>query len=875
MAGRRCKSALTVAPVLELARLSDLLLAAGSPDAPALVDGERTLSYGGLREAVERRSGELDLPDRSLVVHGISNTVDGIVTYLALVRSGHVPLLAGAHHDELAASWSADAVVRTDGDGWSIDRRRRITDRHLHPQLALLMSTSGSTGSPKLVRLSHDNLIANARAIVEYLGLTAADRGITSLPLHYCYGLSVLHSHLAAGAGVVLTAASVVDPCFAAAMRRGVTNVAGVPHTFDLLDRAGPERIAVPSLRLVTQAGGRMAPDRVRRWAHRTRSWGADLVVMYGQTEATARMAYLPPHLVDRHPGAVGHAVPGGELEIRPVPGVADAADGVGEVVYRGPNVMMGYATCTDDLAEGQLLDELATGDLGRIDPVDGVLEIVGRRSRLVKPFGLRIDLDELQSGLADVGVDDAVVAGDDERVVVCAPGTDEPDGLRRRVVERTGLPSGAVLVDPGEVPRTASGKVDHGALLRRATGPTSDTPGCETPTSETPTSEMRGGSVAEVFASLLGRRRVEPSDTFVSLGGDSLSYVECSVVLERRLGRLPDDWHHRTVAELDGLGARRSGRGTPRLDTTVLLRAAGILIVVSTHMHLWYFPGGAHLMLAVMGYNASRFLLGVDGVAERALATVRSVGRLAVPTVAFVGVCMALVGGYGWPTLTLTNGYLGPASHMNGRWHYWFIEVAVQVLLVLAVLLSVGVVRRFERRAPYGWALALLGVTLVLREVWITDNLRFQSHGVAWFFVLGLLVHRSRTVAQKIVTSLLCLATIPGFFDMPHREAVITGGLILLVWCRELPLPRVLIRPVAVVAASSLAIYLTHFRIWRVLDRNLGRSWAYVATIAAGIAIGLAFDRLCRAARARRGRAVATGADRMVTTGGDRVATA
>ena len=179
-----------------------------------------------------------------------------------------------------------------------------------------------------------------------YLELTPDDRGITSLPLHYCYGLSVLHSHLAVGAAVVLTDASVVDPCFTEALRaHGVTNVAGVPHTFELLERAGPERLHVPTLRFITQAGGRMAPERVEQWLDRAEQWGAKFYVMYGQTEATARMAYLPPAIARHRPSAIGRPIPGGRLELRPVEGLPDD---VGELVYRGPNVMLGYATNDD-----------------------------------------------------------------------------------------------------------------------------------------------------------------------------------------------------------------------------------------------------------------------------------------------------------------------------------------------------------------------------------------------------------------------------------------------------------------------------------------------------------------------------------------------
>src|SRR5690606_26812802 len=231
---------------------------------------------------------------------------------------------------------------------------------------------------------SHENVSSNARSIAAFLDLTPQDCGVTSLPLHYCYGLSVLHSHLVAGASISLTTASVVDPCFRDALvRHGVTNIAGVPHTFDLLDRAGPETIHVPSLRFVTQAGGKLPADSVVRWADRLSGWGAEFFVMYGQTEATARMAYLPPRLASRHPGAIGRPIDGGDFRIDPIEG-DDRGDeaGVGELVYSGPNVMLGYATTAADLASGRDIDELRTGDLARFDSVDGVYEIVGRRAR-------------------------------------------------------------------------------------------------------------------------------------------------------------------------------------------------------------------------------------------------------------------------------------------------------------------------------------------------------------------------------------------------------------------------------------------------------------------------------------------------------------
>ena len=811
----------------------DVLLGGGAPEDVALIENGGRTTFGELAHRVGERAGELDLPVRSVVVLPTSNTVDSVVTYLALLAAGHVPLLTGDHADSLAAAWDVDAVVRLGPGGCHIERRTVTSVRHLHPDLALLLSTSGSTGAPKLVRLSHRNLASNAVAIAEYLGLTPGDRGITSLPLHYCYGLSVLHSHLAAGAGVVVTAASVVDPCFTAAMADGgVTNLAGVPHTFELLERAGPERIHVPSLRFLTQAGGRMDPQRVTRWAARSERWGVELFVMYGQTEATARMAYLPPRLVAAHPEAIGRPIPGGHLELRPVAG---APDDVGELVYRGPNVMLGYATTPDDLALGATLDELRTGDLARFHPGDdGIYEIVGRRARFVKPFGLRIDLDHLEAVLVETGID-AAVAGDDARLVVGSPGV-SPHLVARRVAALTGVPVSAVLVDSGPVPRTGNGKVDYRALARRA---------------DERADAADGRTVAGIFRTVLGVEAVAPTATFVTLGGDSLSYVECSVRLERLIGRLPDEWHLRSVADLQSAERRA---GLPRLDTTALLRAAGVLAIVATHMRLWYFPGGAHLLLAVVGYNVSRFHLTIDDGRQRARAALRTIARTAMPVAAFVAVCMLLVGGYGLATLVLVNNYLGPPRHLDGRWHYWFIEAMVQLLLIVAVVLSIGPVRRLDRRFQYLVPLAALGVALVLREQWQTidgtNNLRFQTHGVAWLFALGWLVHRSTTWPSRLLTTGLCVVTVPGFFGRPEREWFIIGGLALLLWIPAVPLPRLGARAVAVVAAASMGIFITHFRVFPPLDRTLPRGVAFAVTVAVGVVAWCAAEQAVRILR-------------------------
>ena len=824
--------------VLTVDRLVDCILRPGDGrDASiALIDRDEPITYGELSSRVAQLGDVLDLDARSVVVLTGDRSIEFVVAYLALLDRGHVPLLAGDHVNDLAASWDVAAVI--DATRGSLDvMRRRHEPATMHPDLALLLSTSGSTGSQKLVRLSHTNLSANAAAIAEYLDLSERDRGITSLPLHYCYGLSVLHSHLMVGATVVTCDASVVDPCFRNALERhAVTNVAGVPHTFDLLDRAGPDRLFVPSLRFVTQAGGRLAPDAVRRWINLAETRGVDFYVMYGQTEATARMAYLRPEDGARRPGAIGRPIPGGSFALRPVDG---HDDNVGELVYRGPNVMLGYAECAEDLALGRTIDELATGDLARYDALGDVYEIVGRASRFVKPFGVRIDLDALESWLRDQLGDtvEVAVGGSDARLTIIATGAD-PALVAAMVRDHTGLPAGAMTVEDGPVPRTMSGKVQYGALVRDG--------------SEAITGAIVGGggeTASLVFASIFELDTVRPEATFVSLGGDSLSYIEASIRLENTLGRLPSDWHLMPVAALDRLTQQRPTR-LARIDTTVVLRALAICAVVATHMHVRFLPGGAHTLLAVVGFNLARFMMPIESTRDRVRAGLRTVGRVAVPTMVWVACSSWFLGAtYGIGTLLLVNNYVGPRSHRGGVWHFWFIEVFVQLILVVTALLAVPFIRRLERRFQYRFPLALFACTLLLRMewAWMDDwyNIRYRTHTIAFFFVLGWLIQRSDSTRTRLLTSALCVVSIADFFHYAPREWLIGACLVTLVWFREIPVPRPIVRPVAVVASASMWILISHFTIWPLAIDVMPLGWAYLATLAAGVLVWVVADRV------------------------------
>ncbi|HET6987364.1 MAG TPA: AMP-binding protein, partial [Kribbella sp.] len=361
---------------------------------PALVDASGSLSYTDLTERVDALAA--DLPPvhtgRRLVHVPLVAEREVVLGYLAVLKAGHVALVTPLEHTSITTAYPPDVWLGPEGTFAGTDLEPQY---ELHPALALLLSTSGSTGSPKLVRLSHDNLVSNADAIAAALSITQTDTAITALPLHYCFGLSVLHAQLRAGATAVLWNGSVTDPEFADELcRNQVSLLPATPHVVDLLDVQGILD-DLPSLRLLAQAGGALPAERVRELDARGRVGGWGLAVMYGQTEATARMAVLPPELAGSYPDAVGWPISGSSFRVDRT-GLEQYDDEVGELVFTGPGVMLGYAEHPDDLTLGRMHTELRTGDLARID-ADGLVRIVGRRSDHVKIMGIRIDLGQVE----------------------------------------------------------------------------------------------------------------------------------------------------------------------------------------------------------------------------------------------------------------------------------------------------------------------------------------------------------------------------------------------------------------------------------------------------------------------------------------------
>lgn len=469
-------------------------LGRGAPGAPAICHPEgRPLDYRHARQLVARARGMLDWPAKALVAVTAPRTLAGLLGYLAALAAGHTVVLVEEKNattwPALIAAYQPDLLVTAPGDDPGADapgfrprgdgpisvwhRASPPANPPLHPELALIMRTSGSLGRPKTVRLSYENLRANALAIAEALRLSRGDRCVTSLPLDFCYGLSLVNSHLAAGGSVALCAFSPSSEQFWQYVDEAAASCIGaVPSTYRWLRSTRWDPRPHRSLRRLLHSGGPLDAAALAHFDTLMTEVGGEFISMYGQTEATARIACLPAELAAAHRGSVGLPIPGGRVRIER-PGGGPAADGeVGEIVYFGPSVMMGYAATRADLAQGrQQGPALHTGDFGCVR--DGFLYVTGRTDRQVKVFGRRIDLEQAEKLLQARGITAALEAVSGERMVVASELTaDQLTAECRFLAAALNLPSASLSpCQLDAMPYTNRGKIDHAAIRREVAG--------------------------------------------------------------------------------------------------------------------------------------------------------------------------------------------------------------------------------------------------------------------------------------------------------------------------------------------------------------------------------------------------------------------
>jgi long-chain acyl-CoA synthetase len=425
------------------------------------------------------------IPPRRLVFCLCSNTLGSVAGYTAFLENRIVPLLLSKGMDQSLLDqlietyrpsylWAPQELgsgfpVVLNAYGYALLEVPLTPAPLLHDDLALLMTTSGSTGSPNLVRQSYRNLDANTASIVKCLDITEQERPITTLPMEYTYGLSIINTHLAVGATLLLTTKTLMQKEFWSFFKeQQATSFGGVPYTYEMLNRLRFSSMTLPALRTMTQAGGKLSPELHRGFAGLAQASGRRFFVMYGQAEATARISYLPHELSVEKCGSIGMAIPGGELSLVDEQGkIVTEPDSIGELVYSGPNVALGYARSADDLIRG---DEngctLHTGDLGKRDR-DGYYYIVGRKKRFIKILGNRVNLDEaedlIRSAFPDLSV---ACAGNDDQMAIFLTDVDRTTAVKRFISEKTGLNPAAFHVSAVQtIPRNNAGKTLYAEL--------------------------------------------------------------------------------------------------------------------------------------------------------------------------------------------------------------------------------------------------------------------------------------------------------------------------------------------------------------------------------------------------------------------------
>ena len=445
-------------------------------------DSGYSLTYEELCRTVEELAS-LNI-HRSIVFCLCSNCAGSLAGYLAFENNGQVPLLLSSKLDDSlrlnleqiyqpcyywVPEQKAEAIKGGQTEGEQVYAaygyvllKTAYEPYPLHECLSMLLTTSGSTGSPKLVRHKYGNLEANAENAAKAFSWTGDEVGICDLPMNYTMGLNVINSHLFAGATVLMVSANLMDPDFWKFIKeeRG-TSFCGVPFSYEIMRRIGFDRMDLPDLYTLAEGGGRLT-DKMFKWiASYAEKNGKRFCATFGTSETSARMSFLDPKLAAEKTGSIGKAIPNGELFL-----IDEATDEdgtvTGELGFRGPNVTMGYALCREDLAKGdEFCGEYHTGDIAKRD-ADGFYYIVGRKGRFLKLFGLRVSLDETERILKmQYPGTDFVCTGDDKQMRIFTTKEELKDQIIPFISAKTNLHNSAfrvILLD--EIPYNEYGKV-------------------------------------------------------------------------------------------------------------------------------------------------------------------------------------------------------------------------------------------------------------------------------------------------------------------------------------------------------------------------------------------------------------------------------
>ena len=455
-------------------------------DLPAVISEQgETYLYSDLDKMQKKFASYIK--KRALICIFADNDIGSLVVYISSLLNRFVPILLSnkiikAYGDFIVKEYHPEYIYMSSeqyesSKDWLNGYEEKIlfldyvllqykwqNKINFHKDLACLLPTSGSTGKPKLVRLSYKNILTNTVSICDYMKITKNDRVITSLPISYTYGLSMVNILLFSGGSIFLTKESVVNSSFWKHMKEyNITILAGVPYTFECMKKFNVSVSELKRLRLMTQAGGKLSVELHKYWGKCAQQVEKRFFVMYGQTEATARIAYLPYEDCLRKIGSVGIAVSGCEIIIADENGKEILEPSKeGEIVCKGEHVSLGYAEKISDLMLGDInRGWLHTKDIGYFDE-EGYLYITGRRSRFAKIYGRRIDLTYIEITAEKIYGKETDVLSDDSNIYIYIDKELEMKDIK--LLEKiTGIERGTFIVRSREdLPRKYNGKIDY-----------------------------------------------------------------------------------------------------------------------------------------------------------------------------------------------------------------------------------------------------------------------------------------------------------------------------------------------------------------------------------------------------------------------------
>lgn len=746
-----------------------------------------------------------------------------VAAYLACLRAGWPVILTGAGDAGIRNRFRPNYVYRRGAGGWQ-GEADDPESAELHPDLAVLLATSGSAGTPKLVRLSRANIAANAAAIVQSLEIRPADRILLGPPWHYSYGMSLIHTHLACGAALILSGLAVSDAGFWDQVPQ-VSTLALVPHQFGILEPRGFGRDSWPNLRSIVVGGGRLAPHVVKNFAAQGQRQGWTLSIFYGQTEASPRIAILQPGRQGADAGSIGQTLAGGRLWLEQ-----------GELVYEGPNVMLGYARTRTELAAPAGPRRLYTGDLA--EPLaNGSFHITGRKSRFIKPGGKRISLDEIEHFVHDSGIS-ALAAGQGEDLALFALAGTDSAALHRLVADKYQLPEQKLQVQVlAEFPYLASGKPDYKSLAARSPA----LPGA--------------ANLDAVLKAALRRQKIDAARSFAELGGDSLAWLEVQMALGTRLGQVPQAWETLPVRDLLALKPGKQPRFQPT-SPDLILRVLALLAIIAVHTTDLALHGGTWLLLLLTGAALARFQSG-NLLAGRVAALWRTMlVPLLVCYFAILAACQIF-----WKPVDaewfVLLGNFDRDIHPIGIQPYWFVCLYAQVLVLTGLLFVIPGLRARVAADPFAAGLvaaAVFGLLMLLAQPGEISiyTLRQPLFGLQ-IIALGWSGFYARNARDKaLVSGLVALIFAVFVRQSPLTYGLIVAGSLFAVWGRTLLLPRPLARAILFTGKNAMFIYLAHVAgtVLTMTALGLTGAAAFLLTLVLALVTGPLAQRAYRLAR-------------------------